>query len=405
MRLCSKIFALLAALVLSSPAFADGDSPARGLPVENLNTDAEYTTLQGAIDDASPGDNIRVYNVTLNEIDVTIDKPLTIIGQGDGGTGTSIIDPGSAGRCMSIVNAAPVRIIGMMFRNGLVTDTDGGGVLIDNSTVNFEGCIFIGCAAQNGLGGALFALGGSQVTIDSSLFLQNFASAHSAIWAPGATSVTLTNCEFSDNSALQDIDGEVILVQNGTALTMANCTLARNGSNTPSLSLIAGGPTEPIEVANSIIWDNLTGTPFAAGNLFTFASIYPGAVGPDNLDTDPMFRDSAGYDFRLAPGSPAIDAAAAQVLFEFDPVTELVSSVRDADVFNENRFVDDPRTPDTGFGYGLGFNPGIRRLGPLDIGAHEFSGGQCAADLALPFGLLDFSDVFQYLIDFGAGCP
>ncbi len=403
MRSIHRSVVLAAALLLAPASLAEDPSP-RGLPVENLNTDAEYATLQAAIDDASPGDFLRVDNTGLIETNITIDKAITIIGQGEG---QSYIDAGSTGRCMSIVNASPVRIIGIGFRNGLVSGADGGGVLIDNSSVTFEGCTFLGCGVNGGgLGGALFAFGGSSVDIDRSLILQNFANLAAAIWAPGASSVRMTNTQLSDNNAASDGDGELMIFQNGSSLAMAHCTAARNGTNSPSNSLIAAGVTEPVEVVGSILWGNNTLATFATGNLTAFANIYPGAVAPDNLDTDPGFRDFDNFDFRLAPGSPAIDAGFANPLADFDPISQLATNIRASDASKRTRFYDDPRSPDTGAGFfgPQGLNTGVPFLPVPDIGAHEFRGGQCAADLALPFGTLNFSDVLQYLTDFAAGC-
>jgi len=396
---------------LSRPGAPTPDDAAeRGGPVLNLNTQVFYDTLQGAIDDASPGDNLTVTHTTLNEVDVLIDKPITIIGQGNGGTGTSILDPNTAGRCMTISNADGVRIIGMMFRNGRVENDDGAGVRIDNSTVEFQGCIFIGCSAVNGLGGALFPFGGSLVTLDACNILQNSASQFAVLWGPGGVGVTMFNCLITDNGALGEGVGELALMQNESQLYLINCTLARNGfGDDPGQYLLgAGDPPDYIEAANCIIWGN-SGAPFAAPNATATRCILQGDPPIndfDNLDVDPMFRDFDSFDFRPAPGSPAIDAAYASYLAQYDPVTQIVTSYRTADAFNEFRYVDDPRTPDTGFGAGVVVgNSALPNLAIPDIGAHEFRGGECAADLALPFGVLDFSDVFRFLVDFGAGCP
>ncbi|MEZ6242946.1 MAG: right-handed parallel beta-helix repeat-containing protein [Phycisphaerales bacterium] len=413
------------AAILALPAIAAPDKPAvpsrpdapvpnddaeRGGPVLNMNTQVFYATLQAAIDDASPNDNLSVTNTTLNEVDVLVDKPLTIIGQGNGGLGVSILDPNSAGRCMTISHTGPVRIIGMMFRNGRVDNDDGAGVRVDDSTVSFEGCIFLQCHAFNGLAGALFPFGGSSVTLDACNFLQNSATQYALMWGPGGVGVTMTNCQISDNGALDEGVGELVFMQNESQLHLINCTLARNGfGDDPGQYLLgADGPPTYIEADNCIIWGN-QGAPFAAPNATASRCILQGDPPPnafDNIDADPMFRDFDNFDFRLAPGSPAIDAAYAFYLAEYDPVTQIVTSYRTSDAFNEFRYFDDPRTPDTGAGAGVvAGNSALPNLAIPDIGAHEFHGGECAADLALPFGVLDFSDVFQFLVDFGAGCP
>ena len=77
-----------------------------------------------------------------------------------------------------------------------------------------------------------------------------------------------------------------------------------------------------------------------------------------NIDADPLFDDPNNGDYRVAPGSPCIDAGD----------NEAVPLAVDADLDGLLRFADRLATPDTGYG-----TPPI-----VDMGAYEY---QCVGDL------------------------
>ncbi len=281
------------------------------------------------------------------------------------------------------------------------------GDRIENPRVGFEGCIILGCSAQNGLVGALFPLAGSEVTLDHCNLLQNFASDVGLVFAPGGVSVTMTNCLITDNGAVAG-STDLFGFQNSSVLRLINCTVARNGFSMGfGDALIRAFAGDIVEVSNSIIWDNQAQA-FDVPAYFVQFSILPdaGAVpdGKFNQDTDPMFVDSASFDFELAPGSPAIDAGANMALATIDPDTGLLSALM-IDTFHRLRYIDDAGTPDTGFGFN--YVPVRPNLPIVDIGALEFQGqtpDPCPADL-VDDDVLNFDDVLKFLTDFTMGCP
>lgn len=100
---------------------------------------------------------------------------------------------------------------------------------------------------------------------------------------------------------------------------------------------------------------------------------------------DPMFTDAPAGDYRIMAGSAAIDAG------DSFNVASLGLSV---DLDAAARVFDDPDTAN------------LALFEPIDMGAYEFSvTPECAADLAEPFGDLDFSDVLAFLTAFGGMEP
>ena len=69
-------------------------------PVHNINKGTDYTTIQAAIDDASPGDEIHVDSGTYNE-KVIVNKQLTLIGNNIG-FGPPVVDAGGSSSAINL---------------------------------------------------------------------------------------------------------------------------------------------------------------------------------------------------------------------------------------------------------------------------------------------------------------
>lgn len=286
-------------------------------------------------------------------------------------------------------------------RGGAISNSMGSGP----SFSFIERCEFRdnSCANAGGVG----YLAAGDHTIRDCRFLSNEASsgagAISFRTASAADRLLVENCLITGNSGVGG-PGGIRNSQSGQ-LWIVNTTVAGNFGTAQFGGGVAAGAGDVV-IDNSILWDNSFGSLFNnfIGTLTVNRSIVgqlstvfppPGGVGA--IEVDPLFVDLDGPDnvrgtpddnVRLMPNSPAIDAGDNTV----------VSPFVGADIYSDPRFVDDSGVADTGVPDGA--NPII------DMGCAEFQGssnpGCNAADLAEPYGALDFGDVLAFLTAFGS---
>jgi len=135
----------------------------------------------------------------------------------------------------------------------------------------------------------------------------------------------LVACAFDRCSTALGIEGNTRVIVESTALTRSeesglwcgddaqvelhNCTITRNAygislnySEIEACSCIIWGNAEDVRVQVPEPYCRLEVTYSDVGN------VPPGTLCWENIDTDPLFRDSQAGDFRLRPDSPCIDA-------------------------------------------------------------------------------------------------
>lgn len=180
-------------------------------------------------------------------------------------------------------------------------------------------------------------------------------------------SITVASSLFAGNSGTRGGGASASSCAGGT-IDLLNTTIVENDQNalhvrfgTPRVS----GPTGmgQVRVANSILRGNAGGAQVVVekpdghtGASVTFSNVEGGLAGEGNFDLDPLFVDPQARDYRLSEGSMCIDAGDNAALRE--------TIARD--VTGRARFVDDPRTRDTGRGEGP----------VVDVGAYEFQPGR-----------------------------
>ncbi len=265
----------------------------------------------------------------------------------------------------------------------------GGGFNSFSGGCDVRDCEFINNRAP--VGGGMITWADSKVT--NSLFAGNWAPEQPDVggFDQGGIGGGLAIFSFAQRSAI-----------------VTNCTITANrtdGEGGGAVGIASG----LLDMRNCIIYDNTTTHPdFAGYSRAEIAGFFeltrcdvrgifgPPAVGedipdpgtyPTEIDADPLFVDPSGGDYRLSTGSPAIDAG----------YNDLVPAWATTDLDGNQRFVDDPATPDTGIG-----NP------PVDLGAYEFgvaATGCNPADLVEPFGVLDLADIGAFVTGFTAQDP
>lgn len=308
------------------------------------------------------------------------------------------------------------------------TSFQGGGAIqfFDSDTDHIvEDCVFTG--NSSGRGGALWWLANAEGTVTDTLFDGNTATTDGGATDNTTAPTTYERCVFINNQTLQD-DGGAIYISGETAreVVLNQCLIANNtaASNGGAITMEAGPDSQ---ILNCTIVDNVAlgaNSSLGGGAIFTLGgaatgrfnnvimrgnmpdqfagpiamfntNVEGGYVGPNSvnvIDQPAMFVDPSNGDYRLMPGSPSIDAGDANFYSEAANPVDLDGSTRAV-------------TTDSALA------TGIPLLGLfVDQGAYEFqpdtSGPGCSiADVAAPFGVLNFFDVAAYIAEFNAGCP
>ncbi|MDO5308201.1 MAG: choice-of-anchor Q domain-containing protein [Planctomycetia bacterium] len=217
--------------------------------------------------------------------------------------------PGAA-----IYNLGDVTIENATFRN--CRGTLGGAIYNgSNATVTLRNCDFSNNTATAS-GGAIYNVG--TLTVITSRFDNNQTQgAGGAIYNAGT--LTLVNSSLTSNIA-QTYGGA--LLQNGVRMTSTNCTIAGNSASS------GGGvyaQTGAVRLYNLIVAQNTASNgadllcldaSLAAANTI---SSYSFANGSNNVLYDgsqPLFADSSAKDYSLSDSSIAIDAGSSQLAIQ-----------------------------------------------------------------------------------------
>ncbi|MBN1770267.1 MAG: right-handed parallel beta-helix repeat-containing protein [Deltaproteobacteria bacterium] len=338
---------------------------------------------------AADGDVIEIDAGTYTA-DVCAIRPSRLTLRGVGGLAR--LDAGGAdaeGKAIWVIKGDDVVVENVEFLNCTVPDQNGAGIRAEGSGLTIRGCYFH--HNEDGILG-----GNGPVTIENTEFAHNGYGdgySHNIYLGNNVTVFTMRFCYSHHslvghvvksraqqnvllyNRLMDEADGTssytIDLPNGGRSILVGN--LVQQGpatENSGIFSFAAEGATNPVQelfvAHNTFVNDRGSGTfirnasSFAAvvvNNLFVGGGTVldgPGDVS-DNLVTDDAgLVDRAGFDYRLAAGSPAIDIGVAP------------GSAGDFSL-----------TPDFHYVHPLGSEPRVA-VGTLDMGAYEF--GMPAAD-------------------------
>jgi len=184
----------------------------------------------------------------------------------------------------------------------------------------------------------------------------------------------MVNCTITYNDAVFSRGGGMYCVDSYPFIL--NCTFSKN-----TASVIGFNPGSGIyclnseaEIVNSILWGDAISEIDSSGPdaLVSYSDIQGGYSGVENIDEDPLYKDSENHDFHLSYGSPCIDKGTNN-----DP------DLPDFDFENDPRILD-------------GNNDGSQIV---DMGADEYV-NFCECDLNTD-GSCNVFDWFMFIEDWG----
>ena len=248
---------------------------------------------------------------------------------------------------------------------------NGGAVFLNGASTVFQFCGFLANEAAD-LGAGIASFNDANESVINCSFFGGIAGLAGGGACTSSSDPRFFGCQFNGNMA--EIDGGGIAHINSIS-QMTNCSFTLNVAQNAG-GAISGINSSQLAVANCILWENGTSELFtddSSSNSVSFSIVQVAGVGA-GINTDPLFVNPLGNDgiagtgdenLSLQPGSPAIDAGDNNAL----PLDETdldndgnMEEPMPLDLTMKSRFVDDPKTADTG-------NGGA----PLvDIGAFEF---------------------------------
>jgi hypothetical protein len=217
----------------------------------------------------------------------------------------------------------------------------GGGMYNDSSSPVVTNCTFNGNTAYTGAG--MFNQTSGPM-LNMCTFSGNSAGGSGGgMFNYTTSSPTVTNCAFSDNSA--DWNGGGMANVESSTPTVTNCTFSGNAAQNTGGGIDNENNSSPT-VTNCILWGDTPNEIYnnSSTPIVTYSDVEGGTseswFGAGCIDTDPLFVDAAGGNWRLSDWSPCVDAG---------NNNDVPGGVM-TDLDGNPRFVDDTGAADTGAG-------------------------------------------------------
>jgi hypothetical protein len=225
---------------------------------------------------------------------------------------------GGGGAC---VTSSEITLLRCSFLNNTAAGGWGGGLLLEDSSAEIEGCLFMENSVSGSLatqaGGAVSIFKTALATIKNCSFINNRAHSETSsatgggLYFYGGGSAELQNCTFSGNESRapgamdkEGNGGAVYIKGSKSSLAMVNCTVSGNSAKNRGGALYLGEGT--VTAVNCIIYGN-QGTEeirTAVSNaLYIYSSLLPaGRVSGTKITlnditySDPLLGELSGGD-------------------------------------------------------------------------------------------------------------
>lgn len=295
-------FVMLCTLLFAGNTFSDV-----------LSVPAGFTTIQQAINTASPGDTILVDPGTYTENIDFLGKSITL--KSTAGAEATIIEPAAAGTVVKIGPGG--EISGLMIRNGYASS--GAGMIVTGTGARITQNIFDSNGTEAGGYGAAIAGNAASALINRNIFRYNTCDNQyisGVVAFVNQSSPRIENNIFVDNPCRAI---NLTLPSGGVPLVVNN-TIVRNLAG---IRIDRRIPLSQQIYRNNIIVDNEIGLEvdfgtednnpvwehnLVYGNRLNYELILDQSGVSGNISADPMFKDPLTNDFRLQGGSPAVDS-------------------------------------------------------------------------------------------------
>jgi len=318
--------AMLVLLLFAIPVYADS---------EVIEVPNDFTTIQSAIDAASTNDTVLVAPGTYVE---NIDfKGRGIIVTSSGGAGVTVIDGMMAGSVVTFSSGEDLNSIldGFTVTNGESID-GGGGIYCDSSSPTITYHInYLNFHNNWSNGGGGIYCRSSSPTITNNIISNNISAASGGGIYCHTSSPTIINntilcnqsgndgggifCAYSSPSITNNLikgnynsySGGGVFCDYSSSPTITNNTIVSNMVHDWGGGICCGGSSS-ISITNNILWNNSADYGRQIFHLYTpptvtYCDIQGGWPGVGNIDSDPLFVDSASNDFHLTFSSPCKD--------------------------------------------------------------------------------------------------
>ncbi|MCX7681277.1 MAG: right-handed parallel beta-helix repeat-containing protein [Anaerolineae bacterium] len=297
---------------------------------------APCATVQHAVNQASPGDEIRVaagtyYDELLAGQVVRVDKSVTLRGGYDANDWDSAPDPvlrptvlhaaGQLGRRVVVIGAGITPTVEGFHITGGYVNGNGAGIYIEpGAAPTIRACyIYDNRAAGTGnLGAGIYYAGGAAPLFERNRIYENRASEGSGggIYLAGGDSRLFNNIIYRNRAGTC---GGGLCNAAGTPLVYNNTFY----SNTVSDQMGGGGIGSlagTLVVSNTIVARNTgTGIRVVGGTppRLSYNDVWGntpvdyecrGCARPTDISADPVFADAGNDDFHLTSASPCVDA-------------------------------------------------------------------------------------------------